>query len=45
LNDCFVKPYKSFFGVYCGKFEEKEEAEKLRKKLRDLGFETFIQKI
>jgi len=45
LNGCFVKPYKSFFGVYCGRFEKKEEAEKYRNKLKELGFETVIQKI
>ncbi len=45
LKNCFVKKYKSLYGVYCGKFETLEDAKAFSKKLQEKGFDTYIQKL
>ena len=45
LKNCFVKKYKSLYGVYCGKFENLEGAKSLARKLQEKGFDTYIQKL
>ncbi len=42
LSDCFVKKYKKFYGVYCGRFESKKDAEKRRKELKKAGFKDAV---
>ncbi len=45
LENCFVKKYKNLYGVYCGRFENLEEAKDFAKKLQEKGFDTYIQKL
>ena len=42
LKDCFVQGYKKYFGVFCGKFKDKEKAVLLRDKLRKSGFKDAV---
>ncbi len=42
LSDCFVKKYKKFYGVYCGRFESKKDAEKRKKELKNAGFKDAV---
>ncbi len=45
LKDCFVKKYKKYYGVYCGKYENLEDAKKAKESLKKKGFDTWIQKM
>jgi hypothetical protein len=45
LKDCFIKKYKEYYGVYCGKFDDIEDAKKFQRELQEKGFDTWIQKI
>jgi len=42
LKNCFVSRYKKYFGVFCGEYRDREEAVKLRDKLRKSGFKDAV---
>ncbi len=42
LKDCFVQKYKKYYGVFCGKFKDKERAVLLRNKLRNSDFKDAV---
>lgn len=42
LKECYIKKYKKYYGVFCGKFVDKNQAQKLRKKLIKKGFKDAV---
>ncbi|RUM58610.1 MAG: hypothetical protein DSY53_04430 [Persephonella sp.] len=38
LKNCFIKPYKNFYGIYCGKFKTFKSAQKYLELLISKGF-------
>jgi len=42
LKNCFVRKYKKYYGVYCGMFENREDAEKERESFRKKGFKDAV---
>ncbi|NPA58566.1 MAG: hypothetical protein GXN94_04665 [Aquificae bacterium] len=45
-ENCFVKQYKEYYGVYCGRFKSGSEAEKEKERLKKAGFkDSIIQQI
>ncbi|WP_457643286.1 SPOR domain-containing protein [Persephonella sp.] len=42
LQGCFVRKYKKFYAVYCGKFASRNEAQKKRKNLIKAGFKDAV---
>ncbi|SNZ09677.1 Sporulation related domain-containing protein [Persephonella hydrogeniphila] len=42
LENCFIKKYKVYYGVFCGEFKDKKDALKERKKLQKLGFKDAV---
>ncbi|WP_029521756.1 SPOR domain-containing protein [Persephonella sp. KM09-Lau-8] len=42
LKECFVKKYKKYYGVFCGKSISKEELKPLQKKIKSKGIKDSI---